>query len=65
MTRRHFSDWPRPDALKNCAMFAVDRNDFAAAVHARPQYELAAHDERFLVCERDSLSSSKRCERCR
>jgi hypothetical protein len=45
-------------------MLAVDRHELAAATGLRLAYEMACHNERFLIRERNALAMLERGERC-
>src|SRR5712671_5106347 len=52
------------DALKDRAVLAVHRNDFARSGRANLPHQISRDDERLLVGERDTLSFFERGERC-
>src|SRR6266404_1898853 len=51
-------------ALQDGAVLGIDRDDFAAALTRRLGDQLARHDQRLFICERDTLASTQRRQRC-
>src|SRR6266566_8984382 len=51
-------------ALQDGAVLGIDRDDFAAALTRRLGDQLARHDQRLFICERDALAGTQGRERC-
>src|SRR5690606_11056465 len=54
---------PAPNALQDCRMLRIHRNQLAATFSRCRQHEVAANHQRFLVCESHALSMVQRRER--
>ena len=61
----HFGRAPARDALQDGAVLGVDRDDLTSAVARGAHHQLAGHDERLLVRERDPLPRRERRQRRR